>query len=78
MIDDIIDVFERLLKSCGSVDIADAEFKKLIHEDDALHEAYRRWCDETGSTEKRGFLDYADEYLDSQELIWNNLNDYDE
>lgn len=76
--DDITQLFDDLLKNCGSVDIAEAEFKRMIHEDQSLRDDYRQWCDETGYSEKRGFLDYADEYLDSQNSIWDNLNDYDE
>lgn len=56
--DEITDLFDRLLQHCGSADIAEAEFKKLIHEDPELKAAYREWCDEVGSSEKKGFLDY--------------------
>ncbi len=76
--DDITEIFDNILKACGSIDIADAEFKKMMHEDAAIHEMYKQWCEENGSSEKRGFLDYADEYLDSQASIWDSLNDYDE
>lgn len=76
--DDITQLFDDLLKTCGSIDIAEVEFKRMIHEDLALRDRYRQWCDESGYSEKRGFLDYADEYLDSQASIWDNLNDYDE
>lgn len=75
---DITEVFDNLLATCGSVDIAEAEFKRLIYEDSELKEAYAVWCDENGSSEKRGFLDYADEYMDSRDSIWDNLhNEYD-
>lgn len=75
---DITDLFQELLHNNRSVDIAEAEFKKLIHEDAELHEQYRDWCDATGSSEKMGFLDYCDEYLESQDSIYDTLNDYDE
>jgi len=75
---DITQLFDDLLKGCGSVDIAEAEFKRMMHDDASLREQYRQWCDDEGYSEKRGFLDYADEYLDSQASIWDNLNDYDE
>ena len=57
---DITDLFQELLHNNRSVDIAEAEFKKLIHEDAELHEQYRDWCDAVGSSEKMGFLDYCD------------------
>ncbi|MDE6458790.1 MAG: hypothetical protein K2L31_09380 [Muribaculum sp.] len=75
---DITDLFQELIRHNRSVDIAEAEFKKLIHEDAELHEQYRAWCDAVGSSEKMGFLDYCDEYLESQDSIYDTLNDYDE
>ena len=75
---DITDLFQELLHNNRSVDIAEAEFKKLIHEDAELHEQYRDWCDAVGNSEKMGFLDYCDEYLESQDSIYDTLNDYDE
>lgn len=73
--DDITDLFNDMLHQYGSVDIAEAEFKKMIHEDPDVRQQYRDWCHEVGSSEKRGFLDYCEEYLESQESIWDNLKD---
>lgn len=74
---DITELFNDLLEQSGSVDIAEAEFKKMIHEDTGLREVYREWCHAVGSTEKRGFFDYCDDYMDSQDSIWDSLNDFD-
>lgn len=74
----ITDLFDDMLRQYGSTDIAEAEFKKLIHEDPEIKAQYRQWCDEVGSSEKRGFLDYCEEYFDSQESIWDNLKDDDD
>lgn len=74
---DITEIFHNVLSQFGSVDIAEAEFKKMIHEDPELKQAYRDWCHEVGSSEKNGFFDYCDEYMDSQDSIWDTLNDYD-
>ncbi|MDE6395567.1 MAG: hypothetical protein K2K77_09505 [Duncaniella sp.] len=71
----ITDFFNYLLRQYGSIDIAEAELKRQIHEDAELHQRYREWCDEVGSSEKRGFLDYCEEYLESQDSIWDNLRD---
>lgn len=71
----ITDFFNNLLQEYGSIDIAEAEFKKQLHEDSSLRESYRECCHEVGSSEKRGFLDYCEEYLESQESIWDNLKD---
>ena len=50
----------------------------MIDEDDELHRRYREWCHEVGSSERRGFLDFCDEYLRDRESVWDNLNDFDE
>lgn len=71
-------IFNDFIAQYGSVDIAESEFKKSIHEDRELRTLYRQWCDEVGSTEKEGFFDYCEEYLDSQNDVWNSLNDFDE
>ena len=73
--DSITDLFNDMLHQYGSTDIAEADFKKLIHEDAEIKALYREWCDEVGSSEKRGFLDYCEEYFESQDSIWDNLKD---
>ena len=75
---DITELFLQIIHQYKSVDIAEAEFKKMLHEDQDLREEYREWCDAVGSSEKMGFLDYCDEYMDSQESIYDTLNDYNE
>ena len=39
--EDITDFFNEMLRQYGSVDIAEAEFKKQLHENAELHEQYR-------------------------------------
>ncbi len=75
---DITQIFHDMLTQHHSVDIAEAEFKKLINEDSDLRDQYREWCDAVGSSEKNGFRDYCDEYMESQDSIWDSLNDFDE
>lgn len=75
---DITLIFENILTEHRSIDIAEVEFKKLINEDSDLREQYREWCDAVGSSEKNGFRDFCDEYLESQDSIWDSLNDFDE
>ncbi|MCM1111557.1 MAG: hypothetical protein NC336_10145 [Clostridium sp.] len=75
---EITEIFETYIRQYRNIDIADAEFKKNIHEDPALRSAYREWCDEVGSTEKNGFLDFCEEYLESDDEVWKTLDDYDE
>lgn len=75
---DITEIFEYYLKQYGSVDIAESEFKKMLHEDEELRSQYKEWCEINGSSEKSGFSDYADEYLASQNDVWQSLADYDD
>lgn len=74
---DIIEIFNNILEQTHSIDIAESEFKKIIHEDPTIKDMYREWCHEVGSSEKNGFLDYCEEYIESQNSIWEALNDYD-
>lgn len=75
---DIEQYIQSLIQSCGSLDVAEAEFKRLMVEDPDLQESYRNWCDESGYSTRNGFSEYADEYMEGRESIWNSLNDYDD
>lgn len=76
--ENLTDLFEQLLRDFGNVDLAEAEFKRMIADDEELHESYRQWCDETGHTERHGFLDFAAEYIENQNSVWDTLtDDYD-
>ena len=76
--EDITGVFIEILNSNKTLDVADAEFKRVIADDDELRRQYREWCRENGSTERYGFTDFCKEYLESQESVWDSLNNYDE
>ncbi|MDE6321807.1 MAG: hypothetical protein K2L93_05855 [Muribaculaceae bacterium] len=75
---DITHYFEQLLAEHSSIDIAEAEFKKALAEDAELLAEYREWCHTVGSTEKHGFRDYADEYKEQRDSVWDSLQDYDD
>ncbi|MCH5319157.1 MAG: hypothetical protein J1E38_05565 [Paramuribaculum sp.] len=75
---DITEIFNDYLQQYGSIDIAESEFKKNIHEDPELRASYLEWCDAVGSSEKKGFYDYCEEYLQSQDDVMSSLSDYDE
>lgn len=72
---DLLTTFEELLRAYGNVDMAEAEFKRLIADDAALREEYREWCDEHGHTERHGFMDFAEDYITNQISVWDSLND---
>lgn len=74
---DIIEIFEHILQSARSIDMAESEFKHLLCDDPEIRQAYRAWCVEEGTTEKNGFVDYCSERFDEEESRWDTLNDYD-
>lgn len=76
--DDLEDLFRNLITHHRSVDVAESEFKKMIAEDNELHQQYRDWCHIVGNSERMGFRDFCHEYIESQEAVWDSLTDYDE
>lgn len=74
---DITDLFISLLGSFRSVDMADRELHRLIDEDEELKKAYSEWCEENGHSERYGFTEFAEEYIENQNSIWDSLTDYD-
>lgn len=75
--EEITNLFDELISQNPSIDIAEAEFRHLLVDNPELRRSYKDYCREVGTTEKRGFLDYCDEYMESQDEVWNNLNDFD-
>ena len=75
---DLVQIFRELLEQYGSVDIANAEFKRLVAEDEALPDVYRQLSHHTATTEKNRYLDFCDEYMNDQDSIWDYLGDLDE
>lgn len=73
--EDLKNVFDALLRDYGSVDVAEAEFKRLLADDPHLHGQYREWCHVYGHTERHGFLDYAEEYIANQNSVWEAFDD---
>lgn len=76
--EDITEYFISLLEESHSIDIAEAEFKRAIADDDDLHALYRQWCHQVGNTEKHGFTDFCEEYLANRNEVWDSLSDYDD
>ena len=74
----ITDYFVKIIQQSGSIDIARAEFKRLISEDEELDRLYRLWCEETGHSFRNGFDNFCEEYMDSQQSVWDMFDDFDE
>lgn len=78
MFENITDYFMHLIDQAGSYDIALAEFKHHLDDDAELQSQYSSWCDENGYSERNGFADFCQEHFDSNNEVWDSLNDYDE
>lgn len=78
MPENLTDYFISIIQQTPSIDIAESEFKRTLADDDDLRKQYREWCREQGTTEKRGFLDFCEEYVDGLNEVWNNLTDYND
>lgn len=75
---DITDLFVDLIQQHRSIDIANDVFKKRLADDPELKALYSEWCSESGSSEKDGFIDFCEEYLDNQDSIYDSLSDYND
>lgn len=75
--ENITELFENLLKTFRRVDIANREFRRMLDDDEELREQYAQWCDENGSSQRYGFQDFAEQYIENQNSIWDSLTDYD-
>lgn len=78
MPENLTDYFISIIQQTPSIDMAEAEFKRSLADDETLRRNYREWCHEQGTTEKHGFMDFCEEYVDGQNEVWDNLTDYDE
>lgn len=67
----------QLIEEHHGTDLAEAEFKRFLADDQEMRNDYRDWCDEHGYTMRNGFRDFADEYTSSRDAIWESLEDYD-
>ena len=75
---DITELFIKLIDEHDSIDIAEDVFKKSLVDDRELKAGYAEWCHAVGSSEKRGFRDWAEEYVDSRHSMYESLSDYDD
>lgn len=75
---DLTVYFVNLIEQHRSIDLAEDEFKRQISEDPELRSQYREWCDEYGHSQRNGFSDFAEEYLENRESVWDSLTDYDD
>ena len=74
----IEDFFNQLISQSGSYDIASAEFKRIIADDEELNQEYIQWCEAQGLSPREGFDAFCNEYRSGMDSIWDTLSDYDE
>lgn len=75
--EDLENYFISIIKQSQSADMAEAEFKRALVDDEDLRRQYKKYCREIGTSEKNGFMDFCDEYLGGQAEMWDSLNDFD-
>ena len=76
--EDITDFFISIIKQSHSADLAEATFRQALVDDPELRREYRNFCHEQGYSEKRGFLDFCNEYMENRDEMWDSLNDYND
>lgn len=78
MYKDIETFITDLIDQSGSYDIARAEFNRILADDSELLAQYREWCEDNGYAERNGFDEFVEQLRDSNDSVWDSLNDYDE
>lgn len=72
---DIIEIFNSIIDTCRSIDVADRELWRQIEDDPEIKKAYIEWCDNEGFTIKKGFIHYCEECFDEEESRWDVLSE---
>ncbi len=72
----ITQFFISLIDEHRSLDVAEAEFKRIVADDPELQADYRTWCEENSLSERHGFSDFGEEYLANRESVWDVLDEY--
>ncbi len=76
--DNIQDLFDYIIAQSTSIDMAEAEFSRTLVDDPSLRPLYRAYCQEVGTTERNGFVEYCETFMADRNEVWNNLQDYDD
>lgn len=74
---DITDIFEDILADARSLDMAESIFKCRLCDEPELKMAYRTWCEQEGTSERMGFIEYCSRRFDEEQALWDNLSDTD-
>lgn len=71
------DLFVHIINQTDSLDMAESEFRHLLVDDPELRRQYREYCREMGTSERNGFKDFCEEFMQEQDNVWNSLSDFD-
>lgn len=74
---DLLELMQSLICQHRSVDIAESEFKRMIYDDEMLRLEYRDWCRREGLSERKGYIEYCNRYIEEEESRWEVLDDPD-
>lgn len=67
-----------LVSEYQDIELAEAEFKRIIADDTDMRKDYKDWCNERGYSVRNGFTDFADEYMQQRDSVWDALTDLDD
>ena len=76
--ENIEDFFVYILDQCGSLDMAEAEFRRFLIDEPELRRRYREYCREEGIPERSGFTDFCESYIAGENEPWADLSDYED
>lgn len=74
----LTDFVAQLIASSARLDLAEAEFKRQLADDQDLRHAYKAYCEENGHSLRNGFTALADEIYAGRDEVWETLQDFDE
>ena len=69
---------DSIIRRHRTIDVAESEIKKMLYDDEILHQYYNERCRREGFTERKGFIEYCHAYIDREESLWDVLDNPDE
>ncbi len=69
----ITEFFESLIKQYREFEPSLEAFKRTLEEDITLQDEYTEWCDAMGYSEKKGFEEFYNDYIEHSNSIWDSI-----
>ena len=76
--DNITDIFVSIIEQSPGIDMAEAEFKRMLVDEPELRRSYREYCRELGTSERNGFIEFCETYCNERDSVWESLSDYND